>query len=258
MPAFIALAKSLCRQDLQERFAGSMLGSIWIFIWPLAQLFIYIVIFGKLMGARLGIAGQAYSYGFYIASGLLCWTLFANSLNRCARSLIEKRGIIGKVKVDLAVFPAAACLGELLPFAASFFLLFCADLLAGWRPSLLWLCLVALVIYCLLVLAYGLGLFFACVAVFMRDIAEAVAIILQMAFWFTPIVYIPSILPGWLANILWINPMTALTGVFQQCFVLGGSPAWPQILYALVIAHGCLLLGLWTLARWRKALLDVV
>lgn len=258
MTSLLSLAASLCHQDLQDRFAGSILGSTWVFIWPFVQLFIYIVIFGKLMGARLGMSNHVYSYGFYIAAGLLVWTLFANSLSRCSRSLIDKRGIIRKVKVKLAVFPAAACMGELLPFAAGFVLLFAADMLAGWRPDLAWLALTLLALYCALVLAYGLGLFFACVAVFARDIAEAVAIALQMAFWFTPIVYIPSILPDWLAHILWINPMAALTGIFQQCFVLGGKPAWPEILYAVCVSHACLALGIWTLSHWHKAIRDVV
>lgn len=255
---FFHLALSLCRQDLQERFAGSILGSLWVFLWPLVQLFIYIVIFGKLMGARLGMNMHAWSYGFYIAAGLLAWTLFANSLSRCSRCLIDRHNIIRKVKVDLAVFPAAVCLAELLPFAAGFLLLFAADLFTGWAPDPGLLALTFFALYCLLILAYGLGLFFACVAVFARDVAEVTNICLQMAFWFTPIVYLPSILPDWLSHLLWINPMTAITNVFQQCFILGGSPHWANLLYSFAIAHAFLCLGVWSLLAWRKDILDVI
>lgn len=59
----LKLALALCRQDIQERFAGSLLGALWVFIWPLVQLFIYIIIFGKMMGGRLGGESQMYSYG---------------------------------------------------------------------------------------------------------------------------------------------------------------------------------------------------
>lgn len=258
MLKFLSLVFSLCHQDLQERFAGSMLGSLWVFIWPLVQLFIYIIIFGKLMGARLGIVSQEYAYGFYIAAGLLSWTCFASSLARGSRSLIDKRNIMRKVRVNPAVFPAVACLAELIPFGAGFCLLFVADLLAGWRPEPLWLAMCAVALYAQIALAYGLGLFFGCMAVFAKDISEAVAICLQMAFWFTPIVYLPSILPEWLANILWINPMSAITGIFQQCFVLGGVIAWPVVIYALLIGQLALALGLWTLSHWRKDILDVL
>lgn len=258
MIKFLALAWTLACQDIQDRFAGAMLGSIWLFIWPLVQLFIYIIIFGKLMGARLGIVSHSFAYGFYIAAGLLCWTFFANALSRAARSLVDRRNIIRKVRVNLAVFPAAACMGELLPFVAGFILLFLADLAIGWLPSPAWLALTFLALYTAAILAYGLGLFFACLAAFARDICEAVGIALQMAFWFTPIVYLPSILPNWLAQILWINPVAALVSVFQQCFVLGGVIHWPQICYAFVFAHLALALGLFALRHWQKDLRDVL
>lgn len=258
MLKFLSLAWTLACQDLQDRFAGAMLGTLWIFIWPLVQLFIYIIIFGKLMGARLAISTHTFAYGFYIASGLLLWTFFANSLSRASRSLVDRRNIIRKVRVNLALFPAAACIGELLPFAAGFVLLFVADLATGWQPSLPSLGLVLLALYIAAILAYGLGLFFACLAAFARDICEACAIALQMAFWFTPIVYLPSILPNWLASVLWANPVAALTRVFQHCFVPAVSiTAW-HILYALAFAHLALALGVFCLNSWQKDLRDVL
>lgn len=255
---FLRLATRLCLEDLRNRFAGSILGSVWVFIWPIIQLFIYIIIFGKIMGARLGMSANVYAYGLYIAAGLLSWTCFAASLSRACRSFVDKRGIIAKVSVNLALFPAAACLGELIPFAAGFILLFLADLLTGWQPQPRWLPLLPVAIYTQTILAYGLGLFFACFAVFWRDVCEVCAIGLQMAFWFTPIVYLPSILPQWLAQILWINPMTPIAQVFQQCFVLNGEIHWFPILYSLLFAHASLAAGLLCLRHFRKDLRDAV
>lgn len=257
-PTLPRLALSLCRHDLAERFAGSLLGSLWVLVWPLVQLFIYIVIFGKLMGARLGLSGQVYSYGLYVAAGLLSWTCFSGTLQRTARVFVDKRKIIGKVAVDLRVFPLAICLGELLPFAAGFILLLTADLISGWRPDPALLGRMLLALYCQQVLACGLGLFFACCAVFARDVVEAVAIALQMAFWFTPIVYLPSILPEWLASLLWINPMCAAVETFQKFFVTGGEPASLQLLWLFCAAHASMFLGLFVLRRWQKDIRDVI
>lgn len=249
---------SICHQDLQERFAGSILGTLWVFIWPLIQLLIYLLIFGKLMGGRLGNQGGTYSYGFYIASGLLCWTCFASSLARCTRCLIDKSGIIRKVRVDLPLLPAAVCAAELLPFAAGFVLLAAANLLTGWIPSLPSLALAGLAIYIQTTLAFGLGAFLACTTVFIRDTSEITGVCLQMAFWFTPIVYLPAILPDWLANMLWLNPMAEVTAIFQHCFVLTPLPDLAAIIYALIIAQAALGLGCWALRSWRKDMLDVL
>ena len=42
----------ITKRDFAERFAGSVLGSLWAIILPMVNLFIYIVIFGQLMGDR--------------------------------------------------------------------------------------------------------------------------------------------------------------------------------------------------------------
>lgn len=258
MEEYLKLVVSVCRQNLQERFAGSYMGTVWVIIWPLVQLFIYIVIFGKLMGARLGIGNHVYSYGLYVAAGLLCWTTFAATLQRVSRVLVDKKHIISKVAVDLRVFPLAICLEEMLPFAAGLVLLVLADLFSGWLPEVHWLALALLALYCQQLLACGLGLFFACCAVFLRDIMEFVPICLQLGFWFTPIVYLPSILPQWLQDILWINPLTDITHIYQQCFVLGGEVNWGHVLYFVVFAHLSLVLGLVTHARLQKDIRDVL
>ncbi len=255
---FFLLAASLCKQDIQERFAGSLLGSLWVFIWPLVQLFIYIVIFGKMMGGRFSGGAQVYSYGIYVAAGLLSWTCFANTLQRTSRVFVDKRQIIGKVTVDLRVFPLFICMAELIPFAAGALLLTLADLAYGWTPSLTLLAWVLFAVYCQQILAMGLGLFFACCAVFVRDIMEAVSIALQMTFWFTPIVYLPSILPDWVRNTLFINPMMHITGIFQQYFVFGNNVAWSSIFYAAVAAHAALALGLYTLNALQKDVRDAL
>lgn len=253
------LAASLCKQDLQERFAGAMLGSLWVFIWPLVQLFIYLVIFGKLMGGRFGGGdGQIYSYGIYVASGLLSWSCFANTLQRAARAFVDKRQIINKVAVDLRVFPLAVCLAELLPFALGGVLLVLANLLSGWSPAPALLGWTLLALYCQQLLAVGFGLFLACCAVFVRDTTEAVAIALQMAFWFTPIVYLPSILPEWAGYALAVNPMTHVVGIFQQCFVFGQGVSWASVAYMLLTSHAAAALGLYTLHRLNKDIRDVL
>lgn len=253
--ALFPLALRICQQDLQGRFAGSFLGSLWLFIWPLVQMFIYIVIFGKMMGARMPEAGQ--SYGLYVASGLLTWSCFAQTLQRTARAFVDRRNIIGKVKVDLRVFPLAICLAELLPFLAGLVLLIVVALCLGWQPS--WLLLGMLfALYCQQLLAMGLGLLLACLAAFVRDVVEAVGIGLQMAFWFTPVVYVSSILPDWVRVAVQVNPMTHVTAVFQQCFVFGHTLPLAGVVYIACLAHLAFWAGLHVLQKLHKDIRDVL
>lgn len=254
------LALALCRQDLKARYAGALLGSLWVLIWPLVQLFIYIVIFGKFMGARLTVVqDQAIaSYGLYVAAGLLAWTCFANTLQRTSRFLLEKRQIISKVPVDLRVFPLSICLQELLPLGAGYLLLLAACLFFGQSPKLWLLLLSVLALLAQQMLAMGLGLFFAVLAAFIHDTQEAVAVALQMAFWFTPIVYHPSILPNWVQTALNVNPMTHACQILQECFVFGGTVSPWALGYLGLCALLAMALGLLTLKAKESGVRDVI
>ncbi|MBQ7607780.1 MAG: ABC transporter permease [Desulfovibrionaceae bacterium] len=260
LPRLFPLACTLCRQDLTERFAGALLGTCWIFIWPIVQLFIYIVIFGSFMGARLGVSGDAhiYSYGIYVAAGLLSWTCFANTLARTNRFLIEKRSVITKVAVDLRVFPLAIAFSETIPFVAGLILLILADCCSGWSLDFGFFVAMAVTFIAQQTLAMGVGLLLACLAAFIRDTIEACAVALQMAFWFTPIVYHPSILPAWVQKVLLINPMTHVVHIFQQFFVFGGSVSLTAIALLLITGMAALLLGLHTLVHSEQSIRDIL
>lgn len=255
-----SLAITLCRYDLQERFAGALLGTVWLFLWPLVQLTIYIVIFGHMMGVRLGIPGNAhlYSYGIYVAAGLLSWTCFAATLQRTSNVFVAKRQILSKVFLDLRVYPISICCTELIPFGAGLLLLSVFAFFSGWVPRTE-LCLYLFYALCMQqLLAMGLGLFFACIAVLIRDTLEAVQVALQIAFWFTPIVYHPSILPQWVRSLLQWNPMQHCIAHFQNCFVFGSSPTLLDILYPLLAAACAVALGLITLRHMEKQIRDAL
>lgn len=224
----------------------------------MVQLFIYIVIFGEMMGGRFSGDAQVYSYGVYVASGLIVWTCFANTVQRTSRIFMEKRHIIAKVPVPLAVFPLFICFVELLPFALSFSLLTLVDIFSGWIPEpslLLW---AILALYCQQLLAAGVGLLCATCAAFVRDVAEMLSVVLQIGFWFTPIVYVPSILPHWVQSVLVLNPMMHVASAFQNLFVFEKMPSLYGILYVVVLAHAVFFASVWFLKKLEKDIRDVL
>lgn len=254
----LSFAYVLFKQEMRERFAGSLLGRLWIFIWPLVQLFIYIVIFGQMMGGRFPGNAQVYSYGVYVASGLICWICFANTLTRTSRMFMEKRNVLSKVNVDFAVFPLSICLGELLPFAVSCVVLSVVNVFFAWQPAPSLLAYALLALYCQQVLAMGLGLAFAACAVFVRDAVEALAVFVQVGFWFTPIVYLPAILPEWIRPVLNLNPMTHAAEAFQNFFVFGFAPSLWGMLYLVLASHLAMFGAAYLVRRLEKDIRDTL
>lgn len=226
----------LTRRDFAERFAGSWLGSLWAFIWPIVHLFIYTVIFGKLMGARLSGTSGTFTYGIYLASGLLAWTTFSQIVNRCAGIFIEKKQLISKIKLSLPTLLLAVVAAETVTYVISmvFFFIF---LLVAHHPLNPHLILLPFVYLLMVAFALGLGLITATLAVFIRDLKEIVGITLQLWFWFTPIVYVKDILPDTLQKIMVYNPAYIFIESFQRLFVFQDLPMLRNLMLAALPVH---------------------
>jgi lipopolysaccharide transport system permease protein len=70
-------------REFWGRYLGSLLGSIWSVLNPMAMIFIYTVIFSKIMRARLTEVDDTMGYGMFLCAGLLTWDFFSELLGRC-------------------------------------------------------------------------------------------------------------------------------------------------------------------------------
>lgn len=232
----------LTKRDFVERFAGSVLGAVWAFIWPLVTLFIYIIIFGKLMGGRLPGSTDILSYSLYLSVGLIPWTNFANSISRSTTVFLDKKNIISKVKVSLPSLLVFINLSEAVTFVITscFLVLFLVISDYTFTSRLL---LVPFIYYLQQLLAFGLGLLFATLTVFIRDLKEMVGIMLQLWFWFTPIIYVVGILPEFVKKIMVYNPAYIIIESYQRIFVFNDYPDFRSLIILSIIAHLVLLVA---------------
>jgi len=230
----------ITKRDFAERFAGSVLGSLWAIIWPIVNLFIYIVIFGKMMGARLPGTSEMNAYGIYLAAGLIPWTAFSSTINRSVSVFIDKKHIITKVNTSLPSLLIHICLSETITYLISMTVFFAILALQGhdFHKGLM---LLPFLYYLQQLLAMSLGLFAAVLNVFIRDVREITGVILQLWFWFTPIVYVADILPGFVHNLIAYNPTYILIQSYQRIFVFNDYPPFHALVLLTVLTHVLLL-----------------
>ena len=104
-------------------------------------------------------------------------------------------------------------------FSIEMVLLLIVMLIAG-SPFLPWLPLVVLTSILLAVFATGLAMALSVLAVYFRDVSYLWAILIQVWFFATPIVYPPSLLeaqaPDWVNNLLKLNPMNGFVEVYRR------------------------------------------
>ena len=86
------------KRDFKNKANNSLLGFFGIFINPLAMIFIYTIIFSKIMRGEMPEVEGEYAYSIYLCSGILVWSLFSEVINRSQNCFIENANLIKKVK----------------------------------------------------------------------------------------------------------------------------------------------------------------
>lgn len=256
----VSLLYHLTRQDLVDRYAGSILGAAWTFIMPLVNILIFTLIFSRIMGMRLGELGVElgqYSYSVYLVIGVLAWNLFANTLSRVTHVFHEKAAIIGKVNVSLFTLPLYILISEFVVYliANGFFLIFLLSIGFEFTWHWMWWPVILVVQQ---TLAYAIGIIFATLSVFIRDIKQFVGVLTQLWFWLTPIVYVMTILPERWVPLFLLNPFFHIVNALRDALMLQSHPALLPL--ALLMAFAMLLLtfGLWLGQRLERDIRDFI
>jgi len=248
---------SSIRNDLKSRFSRSIIGGFWMILNPLAQVAIYALILSAVLSAKLPGIDNQYAYAIYLTSGILAWSLFEEIVNSCVNLFIAQGHLMKKIMFPRITLPTIVVGSALLNNFMLFLSILAIFALLGHLPTvqLFWLPLLTLSIVSL---ALGLGLILGVLNVFVRDIGQVVPIVLQMAFWFTPIVYPVDIVPAAFKPWLALNPMFPLVKGYQSVLVYGESPDVNQIFIIAGIALPLLLLGLFVFRRASAEMVDVL
>jgi lipopolysaccharide transport system permease protein len=246
---------SSIRNEYRARFARSKLGGLWMIVHPLVNAAIFAVVLAELVRARLpDVGSDTTAYALYVSAGMLAWSMFAEIVTRCLTVFIDNGSTLRKLYFPRICLPlivaGTALLNNVLMFAAV--LLVFAVL--GRVPAIgaLW---VPVLMVVPLVLGLGVGLFLGMLNVFVRDIGQVIPVVLQVAFWFSPVLYLPQLLPAFVRPLLHVNPMTPVIQAYQQVMLDRGAPDWVALAY--VFAGGAALLAA-TLFLFRRASAELV
>lgn len=204
-----SLLRLFIRQDISERFSGSLIGSMWVFLAPLLQLSVFYLVFLQIFGSRVpGMEGL--DYLAYLAVGFWPWFAFSEAISRASTAVTGKAALAAKVSLPRLVPVLASVLAAFLLHGLGFVAVVLSLGLLGIDINWIGLGGVALVWLLMLGLATALSVLAATLQVFIRDLGQTIGLLLTLAFFLTPIIYVPSMIEGTLAHVLSMNPMTGL------------------------------------------------
>lgn len=222
----------MARRELEQRYLGSVLGSVWVVLNPLAMILVYTVVFGQIMRHRSPGLEDGLGYGLFLCAGLLPWGMFTEVLQRQVGIFREEGNLIRKLAFPRSTLPAIVVVTASINFAVTMAVLLVLLVVTGRFPGWVFLGFVPLALLQQL-LAVGLGVGLGVINVFFRDVGHMVTIGVQYWFWFTPIVYPIGVAPGWAQPLLRLNPMTGVVEGYQGILLEG---AWPPVLPLLPAA----------------------
>lgn len=223
--------------DLRSRYARSRFGLAWVVLQPIAQVLIFSTVLSSVLAAKLQGIDNRYAYAAYLISGILCWSFFADIVQRQLTLFIDNSAILKKINFPRMTLPLISVGGALVNNLALLVVLLAVLPILGFTPGWQWLWLLPLSALTIL-FGTGLGLLLGVFNVFVRDVAQVTSVVLQFWFWMTPVVYPVAILPEAFRPYTAFNPMFSLVTAYSDVLVYGRQPQaslWPVLLISLIL-----------------------
>lgn len=260
----LELLKTLVQRDLAARYKGSLLGNGWTLVNQIAQLLIMTYVFSVVLKVKTPVplnpmVNDQMTFGAWLFAGLVPWNAFVNGVLPTTMAVVNQPSLVKKVVFPLTLLP-------LVPICTAFVdsITGLVVLIAFWgitaRDVSDVIFLLPLVWLPQLLLTAGIGYLVAGLTVFLRDIPQTMAVILNLMFYATPIMYPrdPKLIPEPFYSIILWNPFSAIAEVYRDLILVGKVEHWSDWGYLYLVAIGFFWLGSSVYRRLSPAFADVL
>ena len=252
---------ALVRRDVTGKYKGSVFGLVWSLVEPVILLGIYTLVFGGLFRLRLPYDASISAFALYVFCGIVVWMAISEGINRCTTVIIEHVSMVKKVIFPVEVLPLQVVLAALIHQLIGLAVLAAGLVLLGKGVFWTWLFFPLLLLPQFLITA-GLGWLVASIAVFIRDIRQAVSLGTICWMFVTPIFYpedlLRTALGGRFHFWLTLNPAAALLHNYRRVFLLGMPPDWMMFLYLMGLGIGLFVAGWKWFKKSKKTFVDLI
>lgn len=257
------LIKQFSIRETVARYKGTHLGLAWTVGQPLLTLAVFTFLFSTVFEIRWNtkLSGEArIDYALHFFAGLVLYSVFSDTVGRAPGLILEKPNFVRKVVFPLEILPVAA-LGASMIYALMgiVVLLVAALVLAGHFSATLWL--FPLTLIPLAALTLGLSWFLCSMGVFIRDIKNVVAVLLQLLFFVTPIMFPLDMVQEKLGEYAWavyLNPLTPILEDGRRTLLLSQMPDWFGLGVSTVVGLLVMQSGYAWFRRSRQGFADVL
>jgi ABC-type polysaccharide/polyol phosphate export permease len=234
---FREVLRNLVSSDLKLRFRRSFLGYGWSLLYPVLTMLIVAAVFSNLMKF-----GSPKDMVVYVFAGLVPWNFLLASCISGGNAIITNEALLKKIYLPKLIFPLSILLARLVDFLFNLAALFIIVSFISFRPSLALLALPG-AIAILFLFIDGITVALAAINVYIRDAAHLMSVVLQLAFYATPIIYREDLLGPRMRMLLEFNPLVHIIRLFHLILADGQFPDAQQWGIAAAIGLGTAWIG---------------
>lgn len=210
-------------QDVRQRYAGSVFGTLWAVLYPLLQLGIYAglytVVF-KVRPANLDSMG----YVVLVCSGLVGLMAFSEALNAATASLSANKSLLLNTVFPAELIPVRAAIAAQVTSMVGISVTLVEGLVWG-NAKIYTILLVPVFWVLLLMFSMGIGWIFSLFSLVARDIQHALGLVTMLLFVLSPFAYTPEMVPKALKPVIYLNPLSYYVLAFQDLICYGKLPS---------------------------------
>ncbi|NTS76929.1 ABC transporter permease [Catenovulum sp. SM1970] len=218
----LPLSINLVKKEFNAKYSKSLAGLVWFFLEPLFQLTIFAVVFTLFLGMKVEGEYGVWSYSLYLIPGIILWNFLVDVITRLSHALVKNKEFLKKTTISTSTIFLAEIIYSLmvsliylvlfifLYFTISFFLTDTFPSLFTLVPQVFYSYLLAIL------LGASVGIFFSFITPFYNQLTLTVQVIMNLMFWFIPIVYTADKVPELFINIVLSNPVYFPIQSFQS------------------------------------------
>lgn len=237
---------STINKDLNAVYRRSFLGTLWIFINPLLQLWVYNIVFSDIL--QVGTE----NYYIFLASALIPWIFFSTSITGGARCVINSQDMVKKVYYPREVMPISFVTTAFITMILSFFAVLIIIFLSGGSIRLSVLVYLPLVLLIEYLFSLGLAFITSALTVYFRDMEFILGIITMAWQFLTPVMYPSDIVPEQLLPIWNLNPMTPIIEAYRDIIYYQKAPGIKRLENLIIIGIIGLIAGYYVFQKMQK------
>ena len=205
----------MTKRDFRQRYIASHLGILWAFIQPTVTVLVFWFVF------ELGFKSQPvdnFPFILWLVCGMVPWFCIADSMSGATNAIVESSFLVKQVVFRVELLPMVKLMSAFVVHAFFVAVLFLMFALYGYPVSFFnfQFLYYAAAMFCL---CLGMSWITSALTVFLRDMSQLVGMLLQLAFWGTPIFWSLRMIPPQFHTVLQMNPAYYIIEGYRQSFI---------------------------------------